>query len=164
MDILRDGTFSFEIPPLELSRGLRPSSHNPRNNKFLTECKGAIGIDGVIQSIDDFSETVIDTALITDGFPFPQIFVFTHVIIVCGETDIYELVGGALDHKLAVAAGVTWTAVDFFDFIYMSNGKVAVVRNYEDKEYVVTTDYPIASALCNFNGQVIVGAPDVELT
>ena len=42
----------------------------------------------------------------------------------------------------------------------MSNSKIAVVRNAESNEYELST-YPHASAICNFNGQVIIGSPDV---
>ena len=159
MDILKDGSFSFKIPAAELSRGLRPSRHSPRNTKFLAESNGAIGIDGVLQSISDLNEALVDTGAITDGFPYPQIFVFTNMTVVCGETDIYELVAGALVHQLNVAAGFTWYAVDFYNFLYLSNGRVAVIRDLGGT-YAITTDLPIASGICNFNGQVMIGSPD----
>lgn len=142
----------------ELSRGLRPSKRMPRNSKFLVECNGGIGRDGVLCALDEI--TRIATTAITDGFPYPQIFVFTNVIIVCGETKIYEWVSDALVEKLTVSAGSTWSAVDFYDYVYLSNGQVAVVRDAMDKTYSTTTDLPTAMAACNFNGQVIVGAPD----
>ena len=103
---------------------------------------------------------VIDTtykALIADGFPYPQIFVFTNMIIVCSATKIYEWVAGALVLKLTVTTGDTWSCVDFHDYIYMSNGVVAVIRDAMDKTYKVVTDLPVAKAICNFNGQVVVG-------
>ena len=51
--------------------------------------------------------------------------------------------------------------MDFYDYIYLSNGKVAVVRNANNFNYTKSTILPVASAMCNFNGQVIVGAPGV---
>jgi hypothetical protein len=103
------------------------------------------------------------TTAITDAFPYPQIFVLTNLIIVCSQTKIYEWVAGALVLKLTVAAGSTWTAVDFFDYVYMSNGKVAVVRDSISKVYSTVTTLPTASSICNFQGQVLVGAPDAVI-
>lgn len=154
--------FSITIDTSKLSKGLRPSKRMPRNSGFLVECKGAVGRDGVLQALEELAR--IATATITDVFPYPQIFVFTNLIIVCSSTKIYELVGGSLVEKLTVTAGSTWSAVDFYDFIYMSNGAVAVLRSPESNVYSITTAQPEAMAICNFNGQVLVGAPDVEGT
>ena len=63
--------------------------------------------------------------------------------------------------KLTVTAGSTWTALDFSSYVYLSNGKVAVVRDALDKTYSETTELPTCMAACNFNGQVIIGATDV---
>lgn len=154
--------FSVTIDTSKLSKGLRPSKRMPRNSGFLVECKGAVGKDGVLQTLDELIR--IATAAITDAFPYPQIFVFTNLIIVCSSTKIYEWVGGSLVEKLIVTAGSTWSAVDLYDFIYMSNGAVAVLRNPESDVYSITTDQPKAMAVCNFNGQILVGSPDVEGT
>lgn len=162
MPILNNGVFSIEIPTGDLAKGLRPSRRSPRNAKFLTKCRGAVGLDGVLQVLDDINENLLNTAAIVDGFPYPQIFVFTNVIIVCGKTRIYEWIGGALSAKLGpVTAGIEWSAIDLFDYIYMSNGQVAVRRRAEDYVWEVTTSLPIASAICNFNGQILIGAPNV---
>lgn len=150
--------FSITIDSSKLSKGLRPSKRMPRNSGYLVECKGAVGKDGVLQVLDEL--TRIDTSVITDPFPYPQIFVFTNMIIVCGKTKIYEWVAGALVLKLTVTAGSTWSCVDFFDHVYMSNGTVAVIRDAETKLYSITTDQPTAQAICNFQGQVLIGAPD----
>ena len=152
--------FSINIDTSKLSRGLRPSKRLPRNSGYLVECKGAVGKDGVLQALEEL--TRIATAAITDLFPYPQVFVFINLIIVCSSTKIYELVGGSLVEKLTVTAGSLWTAADFYDFIYMSNGAVAVIRNPESNVYSITTDQPKAMSICNFQGQVLIGAPDVE--
>jgi hypothetical protein len=161
-----DGLFSYEIPTQDLAKGLRVSRRSPRNVKFLTTCEGAVGRDGVLQVIDDINLDLIDfSATITDGFPYPQIFVFTNLIIVCSETKIYEYAGGSLSTaKITVAAGLMWSAVDFVEFIYMSNGKVAIKRSATSGVWAVDATLPIATGICNFNGQVIVGSPDVEWT
>lgn len=162
MELLRDGSFTLNIQASSLARGMRPHKSARRNEEYLIECVGAVGLDGVLQVLEDISENQLDTAVIADGFPYPQIFVFTNLTLVCGETDIYEDVAGVLTHRIGpVAAGCPWSAVEFFDFIYMSNGVVTVVRHAEDGTFEVVTDHPTASAICNFNGQVLVGAPDV---
>jgi hypothetical protein len=100
---------------------------------------------------------------ITDAFPYPQIFVLTNMIIVCSSTKIYEWVNNALVLKLTVTGGSTWNIVDFYDYVYMSNGKVAVKRDAGTKAYSLTTALPIAMGMCNFNGQVLIGGPGVEV-
>ena len=159
MDIQRDGSFSHTIPSEQLQKGLRPSKRVPRNSGYLTECIGLVGRDGTLQSLDEIIR--IATTAITDPFPFPQIFVFTKVIIVCGLTVIYEWISGSLSAKLSsLTPGSTWEALDFFDYIYLSNGRIAVTRNATSKVYAVDSTVPSAMSLCNFNSQVLVGGPD----
>ena len=153
--------FSHTIKPKQLSKGLRPSKRMPRDSGHLITCSGAVGRDDVLQVIDGLTRMATD--VITDGFPYPQIFVFTNMIIVCGETKIYEWVAGALAEKLTVTAGSTWSAADFHDYIYMSNSKVAVVRDAGSKVYSVSATLPIAMAIVNYNGQVMIGGPEVEV-
>jgi len=161
MDVSRGGRFSHVIKTSQLSKGLRRSKRDPRNSGFLVTCQGTVGRDGVLQVLDEL--TRLD-ASIDEGFPFPQLFVFTNVIIICGQTKIYEWESGALVLKLTVTPGSLWKAVDFFDYIYLSNREVAVVRSAGSKTYSETTELPTATAICNFNGQVLVGAPDVQAT
>lgn len=97
---------------------------------------------------------------IDDGFPYPCQFVFTNHIIICGATDIFEFAAGILEWKLTVTAGSTWRALDFIEFVYMSNGVVSVTRDPSTKIYSIS-DQPVASAMCNYNGQAIIGAPGV---
>ena len=159
MEVLRDGTFNFTIGPGDLSRGLRPSKRSPRNAKFLVQSIGAVGLDNILQVIDDLESDRVDSVgTITDAFPYPQIFVFTNVIIVCSRQTIYEWDGTTLNAMLGpVTAGQLWSAVDFYDFIYMSNGVVSVLRDPQSKLYATTTNQPLANAICNFNGQVVIG-------
>jgi hypothetical protein len=158
MEVLRDGTFVYNLNSEDLSRGLRSSKRSPRNTKFLVECIGAVGFDKVLQVIDDLQNDRIDTAVITDPFPYPQIFVLTGMIIVCGKTIIYEYVGGSLVSKLAgLTTGQLWSVVDYFNFVYMSNGVVSVLRDPMSGVYALTTIQPVAGAICDFNGQVVIG-------
>jgi hypothetical protein len=151
--------FTFTISSDQLTRGLRPSKRAPRDSKFLVESKGAIGQDGVLCAIDQLTRTT--TTEVTDTFPFPQLFVFTNLIIVCGRMKIYELTSGSLSLKYtATTGGSTWTAVDFYNYVYLSNGREAVVRNPDTGVYSISSTLPKAMSICNFNGQVIIGAPD----
>ena len=151
--------FTFTISSDQLTRGLRPSKRAPRDSKFLVESKGAIGRDGVLCTIDQLNK--LSTAEVTDAFPFPQLFVLTNLIIVCGRLRIYELVSGSPSLKYtASTGGSTWTVVDFYNYVYLSNGREAVTRNPDTGVYSLSATLPKAMSICNFNGQVIVGAPD----
>ena len=155
------GEFTFTISSEQLVRGLRPSKRMPRDSKYLVKSKGAMGRDGVLTAIDELTRMATDT--IVSAFPFPQLFVFTNLIIVCSDTTIYEWVSGELVSKLVVTVGSTWTAVDFYNYVYMSNGKVAVVRNSDTRVYSETTELPVCNSILNYNGQVIIGSPDTTI-
>lgn len=160
--VVKGGKFTFTLSGKELSRGLRPSSRVPRNSEYLTESLGAVGMDGSLQVLDSISR--MDTSAITDGFPFPQLFVFSNMIIVCGLDKIYEWNGSSLVLKYtATTLAGAWSAVDFFDYVYLTNGKEAVVRDAGSKAYSLSTTLPTGTTLCNYNGQVLVGAPDIEV-
>ena len=159
--VVRGGKFTFTIKSSHLTRGLRPSKRNPRNSDYLVTCNGVVGRDKALQALDSLTRLV--TAEITDSFPFPQIFVFAHMIIVCGLKTIYEYAAGSLTLKYTAAeAGGLWNAVDFYDYVYMSNGKIAVIRNAGSKVYALDSNQPSATAICNYNGQVLIGAPDMQ--
>lgn len=153
--------FTFVIDSEQLAKGLRKSKRSLRNTGFLIESKGAIGLDGVLSAIENLSR--IDTSVITDSFPFPQLFVFTNLIIVCSSTTVYEWNGTALVSKLSVTAGATWKALDFFDYVYLSNGTVAVIRSAETGVYAESSSLPTALSMVNFNGQVVIGVPDTTV-
>lgn len=159
MQVTRGGKFAFHLDGERLAKGLRPSKRASRNSGFLIQCQGAVGRDKILQILDEYSR--LDTT-IAEGFPYPQLFVFINLIIICGQTKIYEWVAGALVEKFTVGPGSLWTAVDFYDYVYMSNGKVAVIRNAGSKTYSETSEFPTAMAMCNFNGQVVIGSPDVS--
>jgi len=151
------GVFNVTISSEQLKRGLRPSKRTPRNAGYLVECLGAVGRDGVLQALDAL--TRIDTSAIATTFPYPQLFVCTNCIIICSPTLIYEYDGSLTLKYTAGAAADPWTLADYYDYIYLSNGSIAVIRDAASKVYSLTTDLPSASAICNFNGQVIIGAP-----
>jgi len=158
--VLPTGSFNFTIPTQDLAKGLRWTRRNPRNEKFLTECNGAVGINNVLRTLKDLNLShLIDSTIVTDNFPYPQLFVFTNMILVCSETTIYEythLSPGTLTSKITVDPGILWSAVDYHDYIYMSNCTVAVVRHAEDGSWEEVTNLPAARAMCNYNGQVVI--------
>ena len=159
MEVLRNGKFSF--PLLGLRKGLRKSKNNKKNSHSLLTCDGVFINEGMLESLETL--TRISIAEITDGFPYPQIFVETNFIIVCGAKTVYEYdsVAGTLELKYTAAiTASTWTLVSFHDYVYMSNGNVSIVRDAETRDWSESEDIPTAMAVCNYNGQVIIGAPD----
>ena len=152
----RGDYFKLTLSSQDLMRGLRPTKRSIRNAGFMIQCSGAVGREGALQILDQLD--AMDLAVITDGFPYPQIFVFPLVTVVCGKTKIYEWVDAALVLKLTVTEGAMWEAVAGGNYIYLSNGKVAVTRDANNWTYTLS-DLPTASCICDFNGQVVIGAP-----
>lgn len=155
-------SFTVTLKTETLNRGLRPTQRAQRNAGYLVKADGVVGRDGVLSAIDDI--TRMDTSAITDGFPFPQIFVFTSMIIVCGLKTIYEVASnGSLSLKYTATTPCgTWDAVDFYDYVYLSNGIEAVIRDAGTKAYALSSTQPHFTSVCNYNGQVIIGAPDED--
>jgi hypothetical protein len=155
---LSDGQFTFTIPVQDLARGLRPSRRNPRNSKFLTKCVGAVGMDGVLEVLEDLTDDLIDTSgLGSPVFPYPQLFVFTNLIIVAIEEAIYEFDGTTLTLVLDLTGygGISWSAIDGYEYVYMSNGVIAISRSATSGVWAIDSTLPIARALCNYNGQIV---------
>lgn len=160
--VTKGGKFTFTIEASELMKGIRPTSKLPRGNKFLYSSIGAIGKDGVLEAL---TATQLTIPFVTDAFPYPQVFNFINFVLICGKNNIFECAidGSSVELKYtAMHIGAIWTAMDFYDYIYLSNGKIVVVRDPMSGVYSSTTDVPTASAVCNFNGQVFVGAPNVD--
>jgi len=159
MGISRSGDFSVDILAKDLVRGLRPSKNIARDTKYLVECTGAFGRDGILKTLDAltrFGLPLGNDTFLTTTFPYPQIFVLNSVIIVCTATKIYEVVNGLLVLKITVTTGTTWSIADYYNFIYMSNGVVSVVRDGLSMVYSTSAVLPPAQAICDFNGQVII--------
>jgi len=161
MEVIRNGKFNIILSSKDLSKGLRKESSSVRDVPGMSDMSGLVSQDGVLQAMEQLSR--INTDIITDDFPYPQIFILSNHILICGETKIYEY-DGSLELKLTTSAGSTWKVVDFIDYIYLSNGKVAVIRDAGSDKYSVSSDLPIANAMCNYNGQVIIGAPGIEVS
>jgi len=159
--VIKGGKFTFSIISSELSRGLRASARAARGSEYLTECVGAVGVDGTLRVLDALSR--IDTsAVISDGFPFPQLFVLKNTILVCGLKKIYEWNGTSFVLKYtATTPGGLWQVLDFYDYICLSNGAETVVRDAGSKVYAIDSTLPTFSAACDYNGQVMIGAPNI---
>lgn len=155
MQITKDGIFNMRLDSEILSIGLRKNKSNKVNSPGMVECSGVIGIEGVLQKLTP----LIRTLRITTSFPYPQLFVESDVVILCTASNIYEYINEALVLKLTTTSGSTWSLISVGEFIYMSNGAVAVIRDPISKEFSISTQ-PTAMCICNYNGQVIIGAPN----
>lgn len=162
MDLIpRGDNFTLNFNAQDLARGLRHSKRSLRNSGYLVQSSGAVSRDGVLQVLDEMSKE--DFSIITDGFPYPQFFIFPNLTIVCGETKIYEIVSDSLILKITVSAGTSWNAISSGEYVYMSNGKVSVIRDPDSLVYSLS-ELPTASCICNFNGQILIGSPDEDLS
>jgi hypothetical protein len=156
----RNGQFTFTINSKELARGLRPSKRVPRDSKFLVNCEGAVGLDEVLQVLADYSLNQVDVSDIANvAFPFPQLFIFTNLIVVASLTKIYEFDGTTLTEVLTISSGSLWQAADFISYIYMSNGITAIKRDAFSGIWSVDSVLPIANAIVNNNSQVLIASP-----
>lgn len=158
--VVKGGKFTFTFTTKDLSRGLRPSEKAARNTDFMIELVGAVSHDGVLGAMEAISR--IDTTGITCAFPYPQLFILTNLILFCTSNKIYEVddYGALTLVYTAAATSSPWSVVDYFDYIYLTNGIISVIRNPSSKVYELST-LPFASAACDFNGQLIIGAPNV---
>ncbi|RLC21491.1 MAG: hypothetical protein DRH93_11680 [Deltaproteobacteria bacterium] len=146
---------SLVLNSQEVALGLRKEKKQPKNTFDKVELTGMITQEGMLRT--NPVHTRIDTSIITDGFPYPQLFVLNKVVIICGRTDIYEWNGTALIHKINVTGGMIWKVMESFNFIYLTNGEVSVKRDPWNKYYTLD-DEVISHALCNYNGQVLAGS------
>lgn len=159
MRIFNNGYFSLMLER-DLAKGLKPKGSVARNEKYLEELTGGFVHDLELQSLDLLDRTSIGAPeiILSFTYPWPQLLVLPNHVLVCGPKKIYELVSNSWVLKLAASLeGGFWSCADFEDFLYLSNGKVAVTRS-TDGTWAETTTLPVALALCNFNGQVFAGS------
>ncbi len=153
----------FDFPLKDfISKGLAPND-NPRNNPLLVKSIGAITYNNVLQSIEQF--TRIDTSSMSGVvFPFPQIFVLSQLILICTKDEIYEYADGILVLKLGSLSSInTWDVADFKTYLYLTNGQLTVTRDPTTGVYAIDTDLPFAACVCDYNGQVLIGSPNIDL-
>ena len=125
----------------------------------MIQSVGAIGRDSTLQSLPSITldSLLEDPLVVAEDFPFPQIFTLDKHLIVCNRDSILEWNYDQLVLKISVEAGELWEVASIDNFIYLSNGEVSVVRDPNTGSYALTTDAPVCSAICNFNGQIICG-------
>jgi len=144
-----------------MSKGLRPSKRLPSNNSMMVECKGAVGRDGSLSSIPQITRnSLFDDALVVQGdFPFPQILISDNLIVVCNRTSLLEYKSGSLSLKFDASdySGGRWSWSASGGYAYLSNGVVSVERDPLTELYSISTKLPKAMAICNYNGQTIIG-------
>lgn len=161
MKILPNGYFSFNYSSDDLRLGLRKQSEVPRNNKYLTKCDGAVGYNKVLKTLTVLSiHSEIDghADVVLDDFPFPQLFILDKLILLCNKQSILEYDGTTFNEKIsALSAGYKWNVVSSFDFVYLSNGVVSVLRDPFTRVYSLSSTAPVSQAALNFNGQIILG-------
>jgi hypothetical protein len=156
MEVLRNGKFSEVLDFADLAKGLRRTENDPRNRPGFEDLNGLIGKDGNLVTLPVL--TRLATTVITDAFPYPQIFNLRRYILVCGSTKIYEFDGTTMTLKItASVAGQTWSVLDYFDHIYLSNGSVVIIRDSQTNAYSESTSLPTALAACDYNGQAMLG-------
>lgn len=162
ISVNRDGKFIFQITSEMLKKGLRENKNTLKNSGGAIQCSGMVGINGVLKTLENL--VAINTSIITDGFPYPQLFVFVNLILICGKYTIYEYdpISSTLISKFTGSGYMPWSAVDFYNFIYLTNGIYSVTRDSKSKIYSIDYSLPAGYSLCNFNGQVLVGSPNNE--
>lgn len=160
--VIKGGKFTMKVDEKAFAKGLRPDDKVRRNTEFASELSGAVGQTGSLSVLE--SITRLATTLITDAFPFPQVFVLTTCVLVCGLTKIYEydLVTDTMALKYTASQpGGVWKVADYHDYVILSNGRISVTRSAADKT-ITLSELPSATAVCDFNKQLIIGAPNVR--
>lgn len=160
----------------ETLQGGLAQNKNLRNQPFLVESYGAVPFEKALVSVKEFDQIDI-SSLGTLTFPYPQLFVFSDVIVVCTPTDIYEYENNVLTHKIGpVTEGIPWSALDFKTYLFLTNGQVAVEKSpYAGQEYYVNAlkqnvvmgleeALPFAACACDFNGRVFLGSPNFRVS
>lgn len=172
MPVARDGSFTFTIEGNDLAKGLRPSANAARDNKFLTECQGVIGRDGMsLASIPSFMWGPILVSLLSAGtvsFPFPQVILTKQFVLVLTHNKIWEASSGAGAGALTlvynsnasiIQENTLWSVLDFDNYLFLTNGYRTVLRDPVSGKYYKVSDRPIAVCACDFNGQIFLGSP-----
>ena len=152
-----------------LTVGLRATNKNKRGQQALVLSTGAYPEDGALGSIDSVSSIDISSIDPAPEFPFPQIFELDQIMIVCTATQIYEYneINATLALRLSgLTSACQWVVADFGNYLVLVNGDMVVYRDGETKEFTAIDTIGITSAtgICNFNGQIIITAPQSPVT
>jgi len=146
--------------------GLRKTDKNKRGRQALVQSTGMVPVEGALSAIEALSE--IDLSVISPApeFPYPQLFELNQLTLVCTATQIYELESDGVTLTLKIDSlneGHVWSVADFHNFLMLTNGKQVVYRDGETKTFSANDPYGMSSAsgVCNYNGQILVAAPNV---
>lgn len=148
-----------------LAAGLRSSVHNPRNVGSLIKADGVTQESKELFNLDELSTFDI-SILDACTFPFPQIFQLREWTIVCTPTKIYTYDGSTLTLVYTAEEGSTWTFGDFYNYLILTNGRELITLDPESGEWskYLDTAIPNCLCLCDINGQLFVGGPDVSVS
>jgi hypothetical protein len=128
---------------------------------LLVESLGAYPYDNALIAPDSFT-TIDMTPIGTQTWPYPQLFVLSDCVIVATETALYELQNGGLVLMIGgLPLGDTWSVIDRKTYIYLTNGAVSVTKDPATGFYFVDHSVPFAQCACDYNGQVLLGAPNL---
>lgn len=148
-----------------LSVGLRASEYNPRNEGALVEAQGVFQESKKLSEIAELSSFDIST-IDAQTFPFPQCFQLRNWILICTPTKIYTYDGATLTLVYTATEGSTWTVADFYDFLVLTNGQDLITLDPETGLWSKYIDclIPYCLCVCDLNGQLFVGGPEVTVS
>lgn len=148
-----------------LEVGLRKSDNNPRNVGALTLADGVVHKSAELVSLN-WLTTFDISSIEACTFPFPQKFQLREWTLVCTPTKIYTFDGTTLTSVYTAEEGSTWTIGDFYNYIIMTNGKELITLNPDTGVWSKYIDckIPYCLCLCDVNGQVFVGGPEVSIS
>jgi len=163
MKILPNGEFSVTWNTEDLKKGSAAHAVMSRSQENLATCKGALGTKGILRALEELSINDMfideDELVVLDDFPFPQLIVTERLVLVCNRTSILEVLGDAtlVEAISELPTGARWQYASSFEYIYLSNGEVTVVRDPFSREWAIDTTLPKAGAILNYKGQIFVG-------
>jgi len=162
----------YELEITDLKKGLRPESRVPVNSNGLIECFGfrcgSYGLEGY----EPFSSPVDVTIDLHSNWPFPQvIFNGAYRFLIDRDTTGGKDVVYILDVDYEVSetfelpystygTGTLFEVVDFYDYVYITNGLVNIFFDSAYGRWRVGTqvaDIPVAHTVCNFKGSQVIG-------
>jgi len=148
-----------------LKAGLRASKNNPKNVGALVQATGTIQDTGKLVNIDELSTFDISTIEVCT-FPFPQVFQLREWTLVCTPTKIYTYDGTTLTLVYTAEEGSTWTIGDFYNYLVLTNGRELITLDPETGDWSKYLDcaIPYCLCICDVNGQIFVGGPEVSVS
>lgn len=159
---MREFTTVFEEG---LQTGLKRSIYTRRKAEWLLQSLGMIPEDQLLQTIPQVPTPITITGC---SWPYPQLFKLRiGTYLVCTERRIYEQKDGSLTLRYSsFSGGATWSLADFGEYLVLTNGHSLVERDPRTGEFNEYDDCKIPHCLCvlNLNGQLLCGAPGVEVS